>query len=165
MPDVEPDVEPEPDPLPQLAAGVWVPAGAELVDDPCEWDGVLQGYFGIETVALLPGGFAVDGEEGTFEIEAVDYGARGPIDCTIDEDGAFGCAAQSVTPEAYGLGSQGWLYAIDFSGQVIDEERIVGTAVVSYPAVDVSTANVLAWYDVQPEDCSQVFELELVLGD
>jgi hypothetical protein len=147
-------------PEPTLSSGEWKPTAASIVADPCEWVEILDDYYGSDIVDLLPSEFEVDGEEGSFEIEAQSYGARGPITCTITE-GAFDCEQQEVIPLAFDIGEYGWEYAIDFSGEVVDEQTIRGVAVVSYPGIDDTTAYWLDRYGISASDCSQTFDLEL----
>jgi len=153
------NVEEDP-PEPTLSSGEWKPTAASVVSDPCEWVEVLDEYYGSDIAELLPSEFEVDGEEGSFEIEAQSYGARGPITCTIAE-GAFSCEQQEVVPLAFDIGEYGWEYAIDFSGEVVDEQTIRGTAVVSYPSIDETTEYWLDRYGIDASDCTQTLELEL----
>ena len=153
------DVEEEP-PEPTLTSGEWTPTAAAILSDPCEWVEALDRFYGADIAELLPSEFEVDGEAGSFDIEAQSYGARSPITCTIAE-GAFTCEQQEVVPLTYDIGEYGWEYAIDFSGEVIDEQTIRGFAVVSYPSIDGTTEYWLGWAGISAEDCTQAFELEL----
>ena len=157
--DEEEEEEVEPPEL-TLSSGDWAPTDASVVSDPCEWVDVVQDWWRTEFMELLPSEFEVDGEEGAFEIEAQSYGAQGPIRCTITE-GAFSCEQQQVIPLAFDIGDYGWSYAIDFSGEVVDENTIRGTAVVSYPSVDEYTEYYLAEAGIRPSDCDQTIDLEL----
>lgn len=150
----------EPEPATTLESGDWVPTDVDVDDDPCDWNDVLEDFFGISVLEFLPTSFEVDGEEGKFEIEAQDYGARGPIECEIEGD-AFTCETQSVAPVLFEMGEAGWVYRIDYSGTVVDEETLRGRAVVSYPSVDRGTEQTFDYYGVDPADCTQVYTLEL----
>ena len=114
---------------------------------------------GIPVTDFLPSRFDVEGEESSFTIEAQSYGAQGPIATTI-EDGAFTCEQQSVDPTTYDL-KYGWEYAIDFSGEVVDESTIRGEAVVNWPSVDGYTEYYLSEDGYRPSDCPQTVTLEL----
>jgi len=151
-------------PEPTLASGEWAPSDAALTSDPCDWVAVLDEYYDSEILDWLPTEFEVEGEEGSFQIEAQDYGAQGPITCTIT-DGQFTCEQQDVEPTYADLGYYGWEYEVDFSGEVIDENTIRGTAVVRYPSVDESTAYWLGTAGIESTDCDQTFELELSFDD
>jgi hypothetical protein len=153
----EEEVEP---PELTLASGDWEVSGAALVDDPCDFVGVVEDWWGTDFGELLPSEFEVEGDEGRFDIEAQSYGAQGPISCTIT-DGSFSCEQQEVDPLTFDLDEYGWSYEIDFSGEVSDENTIRGTAVVSYPSVDDYTEYYLGEAGIRPEDCTQVLELEL----
>ena len=65
----------------------------------------------------------------------------------------------------YDIGDYGWVYEIDFAGEVVDEQTIRGTAVVSYPSVDSTTAYWLEYGGIRAEDCDQTLELELSFDD
>ena len=159
--DEEEEVEPA---EPTLKSGDWKATDAAVLSDPCEFVSVVEDWWRTDFAELLPSEFEVEGEEGAFEIEAQSYGAQGPIDCTITE-GAFSCEEQEVEPLAFDIGEYGWEYAIDFSGQVVDENTIRGVAVVSYPSVDDYTAYYLGEAGIRPEDCTQTLELELSFAD
>ena len=146
-----------------LVSGEWAPTGLEVDDDPCRWATSME-WVGLSLSAVLPEAFDVDASENSFEIEAVDYGAQGPITCTIEDD-AFSCEQQRVEPNAYGLGRAGWEYAIDFSGDVESDNVLRGTAVVSFPQVDSQSQGWLDYYDIALEDCTQVFTLELSIAN
>ena len=120
----------------------------------------MDSWWGVDITDFLPSTFDVDGEEGTFEIEAQSYGAQGPITCTI-EDGEFDCEQQSVDPTTYDIYEYGWEYAIDFTGEVVDENTIRGEAVVTWPGVDDYTEYYLSEAGLRPSDCPQVVSLEL----
>ena len=88
-----------------VESGIWGVSEAILLEDTCDWDTQLRSFFGMGSDALLPKDFTVEGFEGSFAIEANAYGASGPIVCTLNEDLAFSCEEQSVTPVDYDLGS------------------------------------------------------------
>ncbi|MFT4975156.1 MAG: hypothetical protein ACI8S6_001043 [Myxococcota bacterium] len=157
------DVE-ELEPQLSLQSGTWVVEEARLAEDPCDWDFVLSNYFGISLMSLLPEEFDIDAEEGAFSIKATDYGAAGTIDCMFEGD-SFSCEAQSVAPEAYSLGAIGWLYSVDFTGQAVEDGRLSGAAVVSFPSVSGEIQRTLEYYDIDPADCTQVVELNLVVDN
>ena len=160
------DTDPEPvEPLPTLSSGEWVPTGAGLEDDPCGWDDILSDYYRVDLFSLLPSSFAVRGEEGTFEIEANDYGAAGDITCTFEDAESFTCQQQEVTPTTFDLGDYGWRYTVDFFGRIVDEDIIVGEAIVGYPSADDYTNDILSRSGVRLSDCTQTFSLELQLDD
>ena len=135
------------------------PSCALQVDQPARF-ALLQADALVRLLLRVLAGEQVDGEEGSFEIEAQSYGARGPITCTITE-GAFDCEQQEVVPLAFDIGEYGWEYAIDYSGEVVDEQTIRGVAVVSYPGIDETTAYWLDRYGISASDCTQTLELEL----
>lgn len=152
------------DPGLTLQSGTWVVSSVEVLDDACDWDFVLSNYYGVSLFGLLPSSFDVDAEAGAFAIEAIDYGASGPIDCTLDGDD-FSCETQSVSPVAYSLGAVGWEYAVVFEGQALDDGRLSGVASVSFPSIDGETWRTLEYYDIDPSDCAQDWNLELVAAD
>ena len=154
--------EPEPEPELTMQSGDWVATDADMVDDPCDFNGFLQNNWGISIASLLPSDFEVEGEEGTFEIEAQSYGARAPIECVIDGD-EFTCETQTVYPLYYDLGDYGWVYEIDFSGTAVDDSTLEGRAVVAYTDVDQYTAGAFDYYGVDAASCSQTFSLTLEL--
>ena len=149
----------EPEPELTLASGIWSPLGLGVEADPCDWNETM-GSFGLSIEAFLPSEFEVVAEEGQFTIEALSYGARGPIDCTITGD-EFSCEQQRVSPLAYDLGAYGWEYAIDFNGQAPSERVLQGTAVVSFPSVDRQSAGWFDYYGIDISECTQVYSLEL----
>lgn len=152
--------EEESEPAIELIEGIWTVDDVELLDDVCDWDSFLESYYGISITSLMPSEFDVDSEPGAFEIEARDYGAQGPIDCTIEDD-TFTCEAQTVSPLDYDLGSYGWEYRIEWSGEVDGEGSLIGTAVVSYPSIEYYTEQWLSYYGIDYTDCIQTFELVL----
>lgn len=149
----------EPEPGLTLVSGVWSPTGLGVEEDPCEWNDSMRTIgFAIET--FLPSEFEVNAGEGEFTIEAIDYGAQGPISCTITDDD-FACEQQRVSPLPYDLGANGWEYAIDFNGRATNERLLQGTAVVSFPSVDANSARFLEYLGVALEECTQVYSLEI----
>ena len=117
-----------------LESNTWYVNEAIMIEDSCDWDTALRQFFGIGSEALLPESFSVEGFDGSFNIEANDYGASGPISCGFNGS-SFTCDTQSVTPLAFDLGTYGWTYAIDFSGFANDETSITGTAEVTFPTI------------------------------
>jgi hypothetical protein len=156
------DVDPEPSVT--LQSGDWVAVGVGTEDDPCEWNGILESYFGIDVASFLPSDFVVEARDGGFRIEAQDYGAQGPIDCEV-AGGSFECETQRVSPTTYDLGEYGWAYRIDFFGTVVDEDTLQGEAIVSYPSIDEGTAQTLDYYGIDPSDCTQTYSLAIELAD
>lgn len=153
--------EPEPDPGLTLASGVWTPTGLDVEEDPCDWNNSMR-TVGLSIEAFLPSAFEVDASEGEFTIEAIDYGAQGPISCTISDDD-FSCEQQRVAPLAYDLGAIGWEYAIDFNGRATNEGLLQGTAVVSFPSVDPDSEGWLDYFGIDPSECTQVYSLEIAV--
>lgn len=149
----------EPEPELTLASGVWSPTDLGVEDDPCEWNDTIA-TFGLSVLDLLPSEFEVVAEEGRFTIEALSYGARGPISCTISGE-EFTCEQQRVFPLAYDLGAYGWEYAVDFSGRAPSAGLLQGTAVVSFPSVDGQSARAFEYYGIDVSACTQVYSLEL----
>ena len=143
-----------------VQSGVWNVSLATLKEDTCDWNTQLTQIFGMGSDALLPADFTVEGYEDSFEIEANSYGASGPIECTI-EGMDFTCETQSVTPVDFDLGSYGWTYAIDFSGQLNDERSLEGTAVVSFPTVSEFLIPVFESAGIDVTQCTQTYELSL----
>ena len=157
----DPDSGTTPDePGKTLTSGRWALSQAETLKDPCGWNQALVDFTGIRINDLLPSEFDVEAEEGRFEIEAVDYGAEGSIDCEFTDE-EFSCDLQTVSPEIYDLGAYGWLYEITFTGSYVDDETIEGQAVVDYPSVDEGSAQAFDYYDIDPDDCSQTFGLTI----
>ena len=143
-----------------LVSGIWTIQSASLLEDTCDWDALLMQFFGVGAEALLPSEFTVDGSEGIFEIEANAYGASGPIECELEEMD-FICTTQSVTPVDFDLGSMGWTYAIDFSGEVSDERSLEGTAIVRFPSVSEFLIPIFEASQVDTSQCTQTFSLSI----
>ena len=143
-----------------LESNIWVVTEAILIEDTCNWDTSLREFFGVGADALLPNDFTVDGFENSFEIEANDYGASGPISCVIN-DLEFDCETQSVTPIDFDLGTYGWTYAIDFSGFINDERSLNGTAEVSFPTVTDWLIPIFQSGGIDASQCVQSFELSI----
>lgn len=144
-------------------SGTWVATAAGIEDDPCQFDQLLTTYLRLDILDLLPEEFDVSGEPGAFRIEALGYGAEGPIDCEVEDDGAFRCEDQFVAPLDYSLGDYGWVYQVRFFGEVEDTGRLRGEAVVDYPSTDSQTARVLDAVGLDISECTQTFSLELEL--
>ena len=147
-----------------IVSGIWRVDRATLIADTCDWDTQLRQFFGVGADELLPDDFTVVGEAGAFEIEANAYGASGPILCSLTE-AEFSCETQSVTPEDFDLGSMGWTYAIDFSGEVNNERSLFGAAEVSFPTVSEFLAPVFQALGVDSSQCKQTFELSLSIQE
>ena len=143
-----------------LESDIWVVTEAFLLEDNCNWDTSLREFFGVGSDALLPNDFTLDGFENSFEIEANDYGASGPISCVIN-DLEFDCETQSVTPIDFDLGTYGWTYAIDFSGVINDERSLIGTAEVSFPTVTDWLIPIFQSGGIDASQCVQTFELSI----
>jgi hypothetical protein len=158
------EVDDDPVPVDVVDSGTWVATAASIEDDPCQFDQLLSTYLRLDLLELLPGEFAVEGSPEGFEIEALGYGADGPIDCAVEDDGAFACEDQFVEPLDYSLGELGWVYQIRFFGVVEDSGRVRGEAVVDYPSVDSDTAWVLDAVGLDISECTQTFYLELQRG-
>ncbi len=137
--------------------GPWNAVGASIDGDPCGWSAYFAeyGYYTIE--AFLPRAFDVESFEGGFEIEATNYGAKGPIVCSF-EGSEFSCETQQVKP-----GFDDWLYTIDFAGEVSDEQTMTGTAVVSF-VVDADTEAQMKSAGLSPDECDHTVDLELAWG-
>lgn len=149
----------------RLQSGLWDYArrGVSLQDDPCGWADILESSGGL--IDFMPTEFTVDGRAGSFDILAGRYGrtfgADAPVDCAIAEDGSFRCETQTVRPRDGLLGDFGWLYTVDFDGQVVDAERIEGTAVVRFRSVDDGTLLQLESVGIDFGSCTQVVDLTL----
>lgn len=143
-----------------LESNTWYVTEAIMVEDTCDWDTALRQFFGIGSEALLPESFTVDGFDGSFNIEANDYGAAGPISCGFSGT-SFECDTQSVTPLAFDLGTYGWTYAIDFSGFANDETSISGTAEVTFPTISDWLIPIFQSSGVDVSQCVQTFELSI----
>ena len=143
-----------------LESSIWYVTDAVLIEDTCEWDPLLRQFFGIGSDALLPSDFTVEGLEGSFFIEANDYGANGPISCELNELN-FTCQTQTVIPLDFDLGTYGWTYAIDFSGYAIDENSISGTAQVSFPTISDWLIPIFQSSGIDASQCSQSFDLSI----
>lgn len=157
------DTPDEPDPV-TLQSGVWVPTGVGVEDDPCDFVGVLSDYMGLDIVDFLPTAFEVSGEADAFRIEAIDYGAQGPIDCEITGD-EFECEEQRVSPLFYDLGRFGWEYGITYFGRVDGDDVLRGEAIVRYPSADDGTEFTLEQYGYDLSECTQTFYLEISAKD
>ena len=144
-----------------VQSGVWSVSLATLKDDPCDWNTQLTQFFGVGSDALLPSDFTVAGYEDAFEIEANSYGASGPIECSI-EGMEFTCETQSVTPVDFDLGSYGWTYAIDFSGELNDERSLEGTAFVRFPTVSEFLIPIFESAGIDVTQCTQTYELSIL---
>jgi hypothetical protein len=153
----------EPAPTDVVDSGTWQATAASIEDDPCQFDQYLSTYLRLGISELLPTAFAVEGDVEGFQIEALDYGAEGPIDCAVDADGAFDCEDQFVAPLDYGLGDLGWVYQVRYFGVVESAGRLRGEAVVDYPSIDGDTAWVLDAVGLDISACTQTFFLELQL--
>ena len=119
---------------------------------------------GLSVDDFLPREFVVQPTFDGFQIEAQYFGAAAPIDCIVNGFD-FECDVQTVVPEAYGLGSLGWSYSIDFEGRIPDlntNDNIEGVATVTYTGVDSDTLASLRSLGIAPEDCSQ--RVYLLLG-
>lgn len=143
-----------------VETGTWNLDTAQLLDDPCQWDAPLVDFFGVGSDALLPQSFDVEGSDGSFQIEAVSYGASGPINCSIDRTN-FSCETQNVVPVDYDLGEYGWEYAIDFSGSLNNEGSLVGTAKVTFPEVSEYVVGIFEYLGTDPFSCSMTYELAI----
>lgn len=156
----EPEETQEASSPPTLVSGIWTVQGASLLEDTCDWDALLMQFFGVGVEALLPSEFTVEGFDDMFEIEANAYGASGPIECELEETD-FICTTQSVTPVDFDLGSMGWTYAIDFSGEVSDERSLEGTAIVRFPSVSEFLIPIFEASQVDTSQCTQTFSLSI----
>ena len=143
-----------------LESNTWYVTEAVMIEDTCDWDSALRQFFGIGSESLLPESFSVDGFDGSFNIEANEYGASGPISCGFS-GASFECETQSVTPLAFDLGTYGWTYAIDFSGAANDETSISGIAEVTFPTVSDWLIPIFQSSGVDVSQCVQTFELSI----
>ena len=139
--------------------GPWNAVSAAFSGDPCGWEStyseVTRGY---TLNFLLPRSFEVESFDGGFEIEAQRYGARGPIICAFDGSD-FSCETQQVRP-----GYKDWLYEIDFTGSIISDESIEGSAVVTVTADDLTRMELLS-AGIDPAVCDITVDLQLNWGN
>ncbi len=165
-PDTTPNTEETDDNLPNdnttsaIQSGTWFVNDATMIEDTCGWDGQLRQFFGIGTDALLPSTFTVQGEDGSFTIQADSYGAADPITCIL-EGTDFSCETQSVTPLDFDLGTYGWTYAIDFSGTTSNSGTIIGVAETTFPTISDWLVPVFQSMGIDHTQCVQSFELSL----
>lgn len=140
-----------------IRQGPWSVVSANFSDDPCGWESVTSDNLPYLIESFLPSSFEVDSFDGGFEIEAVNYNTRGPIICPF-EGSDFSCETQVVRP------FQDWEYEIDFEGRVVNDEIIVGTAVVSLET-DSTYYEQLQAVGVDPDSCTISVSLELKWGN
>lgn len=157
------DTDPEIDPSEWystyiLQSNTWIVTNATMIEDTCGWDSQLRQVFGIGADALLPESFTVEGFDGYFQIEANNYGAAGPITCGF-QDTEFECETQTVTPLDFDLGTYGWTYAIEFSGEATSESTLVGVTEVRFPTISDWLVPVFQSMGVDYTQCVQSFEL------
>ncbi len=145
-----------------LESDVWFVIGATMLEDSCNWNVPLRDFFGIGSDALLPTDFTVEGYEGYFSIEANDFGAVGPINCSFEEDD-FECETQTVTPLDFDLGTYGWTYAIDFTGSALNEQELTGVAEIRFPTISDWLVPVFQSIGVDHTQCVQRFELTIAI--
>lgn len=146
-----------------LDSSTWIVTGATMIEDSCEWDTPLRQFFGIGSDALLPESFSVEGFDGYFQIEANNYGAAGPITCGFIGT-EFECETQSVTPLAFDLGTYGWTYAIDFTGEATSEGSLVGVAEVRFPTVSDWLIPIFQSMGMDYTQCVQSFDLSFTVN-
>lgn len=113
--------------------GVWSVTETVLIDDPCDWVELIPN-FGDGTVALsfetlLPERFDVEAVDDSFKIKAKSYRARDFIECRV-QDSSFACETQTARATTYIF--DGFIYSIDFTGTVLDNNSIQGVAEVRY---------------------------------
>ena len=162
-----------------LTSGTWRLVNASLTDDPCGWmtalfniTSGLDEYEPYTFDLFLPSQFDVSATMGRFDIKATNYGARDYIACTFIDD-AFTCTTQSVdsTPVAtdsespsYGPSDwpRYWVYQIEFSGSYVDNNTLIGDALVTFPRVNPGDAYSLGMSGLgTKEQCSQTYRLTL----
>jgi len=137
--------------------GPWRAASASIDGDPCGFDEYLSS-FGYSTLFFLPSTFAVEPASSGFLIEATPYNVvRGPILCTLDGT-RFSCEQQTVQ-----VSDAAYIYEIDFSGEVVDDETVQGTAVVSFQ-LDEESESLIADAGFDMSDCDHSIDLELAYG-
>lgn len=154
----------DPDPSISLPAGTWTSRDALLTRDTCGWMQSGLDALGLAVEDFLPREFVVQPTLDGFQIEAQYFGAQGAIACVV-QGFDFVCEQQTVTPEAYGLGSLGWSYAIEFQGRIPDlqtNDNIEGVARVRYTGVDGDTRSALSSVGLSAGDCAQ--DVYLMLG-
>ena len=145
-----------------LESSTWYATDAILTEDNCGWDPLLREFFGMGADALLPSDFTVEGFEGSFLIEANNYGANGPISCDFEALN-FTCETQNVVPLDFDLGTYGWTYAIDFTGAAIDENSIYGVAEVRFPTISDWLVPIFQSIGIDASQCVQSFELSIAV--
>ena len=140
--------------------GTWSIDNGGITGDACGWENVSDAVYGSGFFSsLLPSTFEVTSFDGGFEIEAQNYGARGPIICVFAGDN-FSCETQRVRPFD---GSPEWEYQVDFEGRILNDKSISGAAVVNIQA-DSYTQNQLSSSGVAPASCDVDVALELQWG-
>lgn len=81
-----------------------------------------------------------------------------PVDTGRGGDSRFSCEQQTV--QAYDGAN---IYEIDFSGELVDDETMQGTAVVSFQ-LDEESESLIADAGFDMSDCDHSIDLELAYG-
>ena len=139
--------------------GFWRLEFSRTTVDDCGFDAHLEGLvFDVMANLYMPETFTVALEDEQFFIMANDYGARGPIACDVEGD-TFSCETQLVDA------ALGWSYAIDFTGNVHEDDELRGTSVVSYTGVDSYYEGVFADIGFDYTACTTTHLMELRWAD
>jgi hypothetical protein len=147
--------------------GIWSLTETVLVDDPCDWLELIptfgDGIVAVSLETLLPERFDVEAMDDSFKIKAKSYRARDFIECNVDNS-SFTCETQTAGAARYYF--DGFIYSIDFTGTVIDNNSIQGVAVVRYSIDDDNWwVDFIENYVDNTEDyiseCTQTLELTI----
>ena len=152
----------EDDPGIRPIEGIYGLVDGKVTSDPCSFDYYFETYTGysmLEIVGIVPQTASLELEDGYFLWQEADaeLDTRDSVRCDYTADG-FECSTQEAS-------SFDWSYEIDFSGELVAEDELVGTAVVRYVGADGWSEGYLESSGVNLEDCTNEFDLDWVLID
>ena len=134
-----------------------------VIEDPCGWVDISN-MNGGDFTEYLPTTFRVDGGAGEFNIRAIDYGGPsgtpGPVLCPLTGT-SFDCETQQVTLFDTFLGTNGFSWEVDFSGEVVNSESVRGRADVRFVSVGAYFGSILESAGINFADCSQSLSMTL----
>lgn len=143
-------------------AGLYGLVDGKVTSDPCSFDYYFEAYTGysmLEIPGIVAQTASLELEDGYFLWQEADaeLETRDAVECEYTADG-FECSTQEAS-------SFDWTYEIDFSGELVAEDELVGTAVVRYVDADGWSEDYLESSGVDLEDCTNEFDMEWVLID
>jgi len=134
-----------------------------VIEDPCGWVDIMN-MNGGDFTEYLPTTFRVEGGAGEFNIRAIDYGGPsgtpGSVLCPLS-GASFDCETQQVTLLDTFLGTNGFSWEVDFSGEVVNSESVRGRADVRFVSAGAYFGGMLESAGINIADCSQSLSMTL----